>query len=164
MKLLSWNCRGLGNPRTVRVLRDLIKSQKPDLLFLSETLVDNNVVDNLAPKFGFTSHVSVARVGRGGGLAVMWRRNLKCSVIDSSQNHVNLVMMEGNAPSWRLTCFYGYPERTRRRDSWNFIRQLASQSHLPWCVFGDFNDRSLSVSKSQGWKSRFAFCHSRRNS
>lgn len=32
MKLLSWNCRGLGNPRTVRVLGDLLKSQKPIFL------------------------------------------------------------------------------------------------------------------------------------
>lgn len=92
---------------------DLIKSQKPDLLFLSETLVDNNVVDDWAPKLGFTYHFSVARVERGGGLKVMWRRSINCNVIDSSQNHVDVLMLEGNAPSWRLSCFYGYPERTR---------------------------------------------------
>lgn len=30
MNTLSQNCRGVGNPRTVRVLGDLIKSRNPD--------------------------------------------------------------------------------------------------------------------------------------
>ncbi|CAJ2643989.1 unnamed protein product [Trifolium pratense] len=41
---------------------------------------------------------------------------------------------------WRLTGFYGYPEGSRRRDSWNFLRQLSQISNLPWCIIGDFND------------------------
>ncbi|PNX68166.1 endonuclease/exonuclease/phosphatase family protein, partial [Trifolium pratense] len=42
--------------------------------------------------------------------------------------------------NWRLTGFYGYPEGSRRRDSWNLLRQLSQRSNLPWCVIGDFND------------------------
>jgi len=37
MRCLSWNCWGLGNPRTVRGLRLLVKNNKPDLVFLMET-------------------------------------------------------------------------------------------------------------------------------
>jgi exonuclease III len=37
MKILSWNCRGLGKPSAVRDLRQLIKTHQPDLIFLSET-------------------------------------------------------------------------------------------------------------------------------
>ncbi|PNX96248.1 endonuclease/exonuclease/phosphatase family protein, partial [Trifolium pratense] len=54
---------------------------------------------------------------------------------------------------WRLTGFYGYPEGARRRDSWNFIRRLAQDSHLPWCIIGDFND-ILSVNEKKGRNER----------
>lgn len=41
---------------------------------------------------------------------------------------------------WRLTGYYGFPERARRRNSWNLIRSLASSSNYPWVLIGDFND------------------------
>ncbi|GLT62153.1 hypothetical protein SLA2020_348110 [Shorea laevis] len=37
MNLLSWNCRGLGNPQTVRNLRLLVEDKRPTVLFLMET-------------------------------------------------------------------------------------------------------------------------------
>ncbi|KAJ9548141.1 hypothetical protein OSB04_020684 [Centaurea solstitialis] len=51
--------------------------------------------------------------------------------------------------TWRFTGFYGFPERTRRRVSWNLLRSLAEQSNLPWVVMGDFNDL-LSQEEKQG--------------
>ena len=42
MNLLSWNCQGVGNRDTVRVLGDLLKSINPAFVFLSETLVTSN--------------------------------------------------------------------------------------------------------------------------
>ena len=45
MNYLSWNCRGLGNPHTVCALGDLIRSRKPDFLFLSETIFKTNKIE-----------------------------------------------------------------------------------------------------------------------
>jgi exonuclease III len=42
MKILSWNCQGLGNPRTVRALKKLLASHSPDLLFIMETKLVNS--------------------------------------------------------------------------------------------------------------------------
>lgn len=74
MKLLSWNCRGLGSPRAVRLFGDLLKSHNPDFVFLSETLVETKVIKEVVDKFGFFDFFAVDRVGRGGGLAVTWKR------------------------------------------------------------------------------------------
>lgn len=41
---------------------------------------------------------------------------------------------------WRLTKFYGFPERGRRRESWDLMQRLAALSPLPWCIIGDFNN------------------------
>ncbi|XP_073060294.1 uncharacterized protein [Primulina eburnea] len=43
---------------------------------------------------------------------------------------------------WCLTEFYGFPERHRRRDSWNLLRTITDASTLPCCIIGDFNDLS----------------------
>ena len=47
MRLLCWNCRGLGNPYTVRELLLLNKEQVPSVLFLSETRLDSVGVEFL---------------------------------------------------------------------------------------------------------------------
>lgn len=61
MSLLSWNCGGLGSSRAVRVLRDILKSHQPDLVFLSETLLIGNKIVELSLKFGFSNFFSVDR-------------------------------------------------------------------------------------------------------
>lgn len=63
MNVISWNCRGVGSARTVRVLKEMVKSHKPDLLFLSETKADSNKVANIAPKLGFLHFYSVDKHG-----------------------------------------------------------------------------------------------------
>jgi hypothetical protein len=50
------------------------------------------------------------------------------------------VVDEGEEGEWRLTCYYGYPERGRRAQAWDLLRELRDMSDLPWCVIGDFND------------------------
>ena len=40
MSFLAWNCRGLGNPCTIRELGDLIRAKDPSVVFLVETWAD----------------------------------------------------------------------------------------------------------------------------
>lgn len=37
MSLFSWNCKGLENSRTVNALKEVIKIEKPKIVFLMET-------------------------------------------------------------------------------------------------------------------------------
>lgn len=57
-----------------------------------------------------------------------------------SRNHVDLEFAENNGTSWRMTCYYGYPEMINRKKSWDLIRHLAGISQIPWVILGDFND------------------------
>ncbi|XP_074361140.1 uncharacterized protein LOC141701372 [Apium graveolens] len=131
MSCISWNCRGLGNPRTIRALNDLLKDHNPELRV----------------HFGFDSCFLVDKVGRSGGLAVLLKRSMQCEITGYSNHHIDALFLENGHASWRLTCFYGYPERTRRRNSWDLIRNLANISSLPWCIWGDFNDLLLASDK-----------------
>ena len=50
MSCLSWNCRGLGYPRTVQVLVELAKQHNPSFIFLLETLCNRENLDKLKIK------------------------------------------------------------------------------------------------------------------
>ncbi|XP_074377162.1 uncharacterized protein LOC141718680 [Apium graveolens] len=147
MNCLGWNCRGLENSRTVRVLNDLIRDTNLDILFLSETILVANKIEKLRVKFKYVHCFSVDRAGRSGGLAVFWHSIVDVSIDSYSQNHIDLVFNENGVASWRLTLYYNYPERIRRRKAWDMIRRLSNASSLPWCILGDFNDLLYSSDK-----------------
>lgn len=140
MSCISWNCRGLGSPRTVRALKDLLKACNPSFVFLMETLSYADRIDELRRSLGFDFCFAVDRVGRSGGLAILWKSNFPCEVLNYSSNHIDVAVLDNRVRSWRMSCFYGFPERGRRRDSWNLIRRLSGLDSLPWLILGDFND------------------------
>jgi hypothetical protein len=84
--------------------------------------------------------LSIDVEGRTGGLFVMWKEKTKGRVLNYSRHFINIVVQDGDKGEWRLTCFYGYPERSRRRQSWELLRELRDMSNLPWCIIGDFKD------------------------
>ncbi|KAK6150786.1 hypothetical protein DH2020_015718 [Rehmannia glutinosa] len=83
------------------------------------------------------------------GIALLWRKKDMAQLLSFSSNHIDVSVHLENTVVYRLTGFYGFPERYRRRQSWNFLRQLVTQSNLPWCILGDFNDL-LSILEKRG--------------
>lgn len=69
MNYISWNCRGLGNSWSVRVLGDLVKSSNPDFLFLSETKVGSNRIEEVCRILRFSKFFAVDSGGSASGLA-----------------------------------------------------------------------------------------------
>lgn len=51
-------------------------SHKPVLLFLSEILVTCDTISELCVKFDFADYFVVDKVGRGGGLTILWRKKI----------------------------------------------------------------------------------------
>ncbi|XP_058755632.1 uncharacterized protein LOC131628842 [Vicia villosa] len=149
MKILSWNCRGVSNPRAVPNLRTLAHRHRPDIIFLSETLADSRKLERTRVSLKYESCLAVEVVGRSGGIAVLWNNSMKCSVLNFSRNFINLLVQDDVRGEWRLTCYYGFPERSKRRMAWSMIRELHGMSQLPWCILGDFNDL-LSQNDKQG--------------
>ncbi|CAN0906741.1 hypothetical protein LINGRAHAP2_LOCUS24423 [Linum grandiflorum] len=61
MIVLAWNCRCLGNPRAVRVLGELVTAHRPDVVFLSETLVGSNKMEEIMMKLRFDGCFPIRR-------------------------------------------------------------------------------------------------------
>ena len=98
---------------------------------------------------GFDGLEVIDCVGRSGGLALLWDSNVQVTVLGKDRNFIDVVVILAGFGSWRVTDFYGVPNRDKRCDSWHLLRSLANSSILPWCVLGDFNNL-LSPSKKFG--------------
>jgi exonuclease III len=71
MNLLSWNCRGLGNLRTVRELRRMVKDKKPKIVFLMETKARAKRMERVRSQLGFEHMLVVDCVGKSGGFGLI---------------------------------------------------------------------------------------------
>ncbi|XP_042939562.1 uncharacterized protein LOC122274604 [Carya illinoinensis] len=141
MNCLAWNCRGLGNPRTVRELHFLVKEKVPRMIFLSETKCKRNKAEKVRNRLGYECSFVVDSIGRSGGLVMMWKQELSAELHTYSNNHISvLVTVEGAATPWHVTGFYGNPVVEKRRESWELLKLLKPVSNGPWLCMGDFNE------------------------
>ncbi|XP_019171433.1 PREDICTED: uncharacterized protein LOC109166988 [Ipomoea nil] len=150
MSTLSWNCRGLGNPRTVRDVVDMVSRKQPDFVFLMKTKVGREHAEQIRVTIGFEGLFYVNNNGLSGGLALFWRKNSTTRLLSYSTNYVDIEVTITGHPAWWMTCYYGFSERTRRTKSWDLLRALAAASNLPWTVMGDFNDLLFQHEKRGG--------------
>jgi exonuclease III len=149
MRIMSWNCRGLGNLRTVRELCRLTKQKKPAMVFLMETKLHKTKMENVCYKVGYPNMFLVDRIGKSGGLALLWNDEISVSIQNFSRRHINGVIENlGRVENWKFTGFYGHPDVAKRHEAWALLRHLASISPYPWVCVGDFNEI---VEKEEKW-------------
>mgnify|MGYP003749638999 FL=1 len=107
MRLLSWNCQGLGNPWTVRSLHDLVRDQAPTVCFLMETRLDKEGFMHHCRELAYPNKLIVKKPNSGGGLALVWKEETRLEVINYIDNHILAKVVEDNGFQWFLTGFYG---------------------------------------------------------
>lgn len=76
MKMLCLNCQGLGQPEAVREVRSLCELHRPWVVFLLKTRFYDGRVDGLVHSLGLEGGFGVGSYGRGGGLALLWSREV----------------------------------------------------------------------------------------
>ncbi|CAN0928459.1 hypothetical protein LINGRAHAP2_LOCUS36508 [Linum grandiflorum] len=111
MIVMSWNCRGLGQSRAVRVLGELVTAHRPDVLFLSETLVSSQKMEEVIISLGFDGCFAVAARGHSGGLCMLWREKDKLRFLRYGDHLIDSMVQDECGLEFRLTGFYGCPER-----------------------------------------------------
>ncbi|XP_074373938.1 uncharacterized protein LOC141714312 [Apium graveolens] len=152
MSLLSWNFRGLGNPRAVQFLQEIIFQKRPKVIFLCETLSNKSKVDCVRQRLGYEGIFVVEARVHSGGMAMLWKKEGEAKLLNYGNNHIDLVVNMDGLPEFRVTGFYGELKRSLRRNTWNLIRRLAGESELPWCIIGDLNNMLSPTDKKGGNK------------
>jgi hypothetical protein len=141
MNTLSWNCRGLGQPRAVQELSRLIREYCLNIMFLSETRQHKNRVSNLRFRFGYSHGFVVDGVGKGRGLGLFWDDSVKIDILSYDLHHIDCIVWSNDLQEpWHTTFVYGEPKVRERHLMWEMLRHLKNMRNEAWLVLGDFNE------------------------
>ncbi|GKV27302.1 hypothetical protein SLEP1_g36487 [Rubroshorea leprosula] len=104
----------------------------------------------IRPDLGFDQCFVVDCVGRGGGLAMLWRDDFNLTISTFSQSHIDVEIVDPSGGEWRLTGFYGRPKVARKEESWTLLKSFKATSSQPWLCLGDFNEILWQSEKAGG--------------
>jgi hypothetical protein len=84
MSIISWNCRGLGQSRTVQELTSLTRAKSPSMVFLMETRRSARHAMNLKWRLRLRNSIGVDSIGQGGCLVLFWHESLQVFLLGMS--------------------------------------------------------------------------------
>ncbi|KAL4296049.1 hypothetical protein GQ457_12G013320 [Hibiscus cannabinus] len=139
MKILCWNCRGLGSPATVQSLGSFIAQHDPVLVFLCETRLKQSSSSRIQHAFNMDG-CFVVDYGNGcTGLMILWNRKIKVTLLSYSSIHID-VNVATDSGSFHFSGLHGHCVDKNKHLTWSTIDHLRSSSALPWLVGGDLNE------------------------
>lgn len=76
MNVLSWNCKGLGNPYVGIVLSQLVREKAPKVLFFMETKWTVGGMKKIQAELPYDNMLAVPCIHRAVGLAMLWKKEI----------------------------------------------------------------------------------------
>jgi hypothetical protein len=107
------------NLQTVHELHQKVKEKCPELVFLMETKLQSNKMNDIKQRLGFENMIVVDNVGRSGGLALLLKNKAGVE-IHNYNSHIHAKVEKANTTPWAFTGFYGHPEAHKRYERGNF--------------------------------------------
>ena len=142
MKILSWNIRGLGSKKKMRIVKRLLSSQSPDVVMLQETKRVNwdRRFASSVWKGRSLEWIALLACGASGGIVILWDSNkFKCTKKVLGSFSVTVKLNSGEEGSFWLTLVYDLNKPLGRKDFWLELQDLYGLTFPRWCVGGDFN-------------------------
>ncbi|XP_071923061.1 uncharacterized protein [Coffea arabica] len=101
MRAVVWNFRDAGSPLTVSQLEEVVRLHSPELVFLAETKNKKYVMNKIRMRLRYDNLFVVDPIGRAGGLAVVWRKDLVVKRVLSTEFTIELnVERKGTEKDW----------------------------------------------------------------
>jgi len=157
MKLTSWNVRGFNSPWKHRMIKNMIKQEKPQICFLQETKCNSNTLGNILSKaWTGSSSVVVDASGASGRLAISWNpQAIVLSDIHASHHIIQATFhILGTNIHGHPTNVYLPQEVGNKIALLDTIEALNTHKvHPLWIIGGDFN-MITKLEEKQGGRTR----------
>lgn len=133
MKILSWNCQGLGNPWTIRHLCHLVWGDRPSIIFLMETMICKQELMKVRNICGYANGVDIdsRRNSRGMGL---WWEDANVVVIEWDAHHILFKVV------WYGVGIHGWSVSGTKHLTFDLMRDIRRRCNGPLVMIGDFNE------------------------
>ena len=90
-----------------------------------ETMLEVDEMKRVQHEIGMVYGIAVPSVGKSGGLALLWKSDMKVLVKFINCWYIDALIDSGSEIGiWRLTGFYGNPETHKRIGSWEVLTRL----------------------------------------
>ncbi|KAL4366975.1 hypothetical protein GQ457_05G024380 [Hibiscus cannabinus] len=139
MKILCWNCQGLGQALAVQVLKSIVLQHDPDILFLCETRLNKLRCERLRLSLNKDNCFSVDSNPSCSGLALLWNNKISVDLLSYSARHIDTIIQSDNL-NFHFSGLHGYADTNHKYKTWQLIDHLQHASSLPWLLGGDFNE------------------------
>lgn len=141
MSIISWNCRGMAAPATIRELHELCKAHQPAMMFLMETRAQIGRVETVKRRLKFNNVFVVNPRGLSGGLCLFWNDKVQVQVLSSSPNFIHTaVEFTDTKDGFDCSFIYGNPVFQQRRGLWSNLLRFQTDKDRQWLCMGDFNE------------------------
>uniref|UniRef100_A0A2N9GXU6 Reverse transcriptase domain-containing protein n=1 Tax=Fagus sylvatica TaxID=28930 RepID=A0A2N9GXU6_FAGSY len=143
LKLLTWNVRGLNDPKKRVVLKNWLRKWKVDVVCLQETKLDKVDGRMISSIWGnrFAGWEVLDAAHTAGGVLLLWDKR----VVERIDSKVGMFSVSchwkslGDGFEWVGTGVYGPNRDDSRSELWAELVEVRNQWSQPWCIFGDFN-------------------------
>ncbi|CAN6695621.1 unnamed protein product [Malus baccata var. baccata] len=151
MKIITWNCQGIGGDLTVDNLLEQNRLHTPDIVILLETKNKSSRYGYLKKRLGMEFLHAVESKGIGGGLCVFWRDGSKILLVKSVDYMIEIKVLDDDKECyWRLFGIYASTDEKKRRDQWRTLGNLIGRERDLCLLIGDFNDILCNGEKDGG--------------
>lgn len=141
MSIISWNCRGMAAPATIRELKELCKAHQPTILVLMETKIPRKKVDRLRRQFQFSNMFTVEPRGLFGGLCLLWTDQIQLQIFQYSPNFIHTTIFDVHSrDEFDCSFVYDNPIFQQMRGLWSKLLNFQMDKATPWSCLGDFNE------------------------
>ncbi|KAJ9708014.1 hypothetical protein PVL29_000195 [Vitis rotundifolia] len=143
IKILCWNVRGLNDFEKRKLIKGVVRNQKPDLVCLLETKVKEMSLQ-MVKSVGvgrFLNWASVDARGAAGGLLILWdNRVLEKLEVETGGYSISVRFRNcADGFSWIFSGVYGPVLGSEKEDFWEELGAIRGLWDDPWCLGGDFN-------------------------
>ncbi|CAB4299177.1 unnamed protein product [Prunus armeniaca] len=150
MRIIVWNCQGIGSVLTVSSLKEQVRLQTSDIVVLLETKNWSQRYGYLKRQLGMQFMHAVEPRGLSGGLCLFWKEMSQVVLLKYADFFIEVVIKdEENGAKWRFFAVYASTDERVRRSQWQILQDRMAQCQEACLLMGDFND-IMDVSEKRG--------------